>query len=192
MSSLDRLARSLREAGGLVGAAVREAQPLAPSPPEHPSAAAAPKRPLAPSPSQPPSPAAVAAAGPRTRDRAGDYGLVVEMIYEGYLLHYAQARVVCTEDADLALLAGDQLYALGLARLVELGDLAAVSELADVISLTALARAEDDEDLADAVWAAGARAVGWGATPAHEQAKQLAREGAPQAAPTLRAVAAQG
>jgi hypothetical protein len=36
-------------------------------------------------------------------------------------------------------MAGDRLYALGLARLAELGDLQAVGELADVISLAAQA-----------------------------------------------------
>jgi len=39
------------------------------------------------------------------------------------------------------LLAGDHLYALGLARLAALGDLDAVAELADVISLSAQAHA---------------------------------------------------
>ena len=40
-------------------------------------------------------------------------------------------------DADLALLAGDYLYALGLERLAALGDLEAVRELSDLISLSA-------------------------------------------------------
>ena len=39
------------------------------------------------------------------------------------------------DDPDLALLLGDQLYALGLSRLAALGDLEAVAELADLISL---------------------------------------------------------
>jgi fructose-1,6-bisphosphatase I len=42
-------------------------------------------------------------------------------------------------DEDLRLLAGDALYALGLARLAEAGDLDAVAELADVIALGPLA-----------------------------------------------------
>ena len=45
-------------------------------------------------------------------------------------------------DDDLRLLAGDALYALGLARLAEAGDLEAVAELSDLISLTAQAQAE--------------------------------------------------
>jgi hypothetical protein len=69
---------------------------------------------------------------------------------------------VQTDDPDLALLLGDQLYALGLARLAALGDLEAVDALADVISLLAQAHAESDSDRAEAIWKAGAVAVGWG------------------------------
>ena len=103
-------------------------------------------------------PAAIVVDGPRTALAQRRYALVVEAVYEGYLLHYGGARIVRTADADLALLAGDQLYALGLARLVALGDLDGVRELADVISLTALAQAAGDPELAAAVWRAGARA----------------------------------
>ena len=63
-------------------------------------------------------------------------------------------------DPDLALLAGDRLYALGLARLAELGDLEAVDVLAGVISRAAQAHAEGDPEAASAAWEAGARAVG--------------------------------
>ena len=82
----------------------------------------------------PTAPGAVAAAG-AVAGRDEDYALLVEAIREGYLLHYASGRVVRPEDPDLSLLAGDRLYALGLERLAELGDLDAVGELADVISL---------------------------------------------------------
>ena len=117
-----------------------------------------------------------------------EYGLVVEAIREGYLLHYGGARALDIEDPDLALLAGDRLYALGLARLVELGDVDAVAELADVIGLAAVARANGDPDLAESVWDAGARAVGWGSSGAHRRAKQLASRGDALAAEALRAV----
>jgi hypothetical protein len=60
--------------------------------------------------------------------------------------------VVRTDDADLALLAGDRLYALGLARLAELGDLDAVVVLADLISASAQAHAEESPDAARAAW----------------------------------------
>ena len=79
--------------------------------------------------------------------------------------------MVRADDRDLALLAGDRLYALGLERLAELGDLEAVAELADVISLCAQAHAEGDPERAAAVWEAGAAAVGRGSAPDHEAAK---------------------
>src|ERR671910_668696 len=104
----------------------------------------------------------------RLAGRPDDYALLVEAIHEGYLLHYAAGRVVQPEDPDLSLLAGDCLYALGLARLAELGDLAAVGELADVISLAAQAHAEGDPTRAAAVWEAGVRAVGDGPPADHE------------------------
>lgn len=114
---------------------------------------------------------ALAAAGERASARPDDYALLVEAIHEGYLLHYAAGRVVRPQDADLSLLAGDRMYALGLARLAELGDLEAVVELADVISLAAQAHAEGDPGRAAAIWESGVRAVGEGPAPDHEAAK---------------------
>ena len=49
------------------------------------------------------------------------------MILEGSLLHYGTPRRDPTDDPDLALLLGDQLYALGLSRLATLGDLEATA-----------------------------------------------------------------
>ncbi len=131
-------------------------------------------------------PAQLAASGPRASGHERDYELLVETIYEGYLLHYGVARVVRAPEQDLGLLAGDRLYALGLARLVELGDIEAVTELADTITLSALARAEGGVDLAEAVWMAGAHAVGWGAAAGYEDAKALLRAGSPGALEALR------
>lgn len=123
------------------------------------------------------SPASIAAAGPRAAGRRDEYRLLVETIYEGYLLHYGSPRVVLVPDADLRLLAGDRLYAIGLARLVQLGDTFAVAELADMITLSALAQGAGSEELADAVWDAGARAVGWGTSELHRRAKELVLAG---------------
>jgi hypothetical protein len=134
------------------------------------------------------SPASVAAEGPRAAGRREEYELLVEAIYEGYLLHYGSPRVVRAPEADLRLLAGDQLYAIGLARLVALGDTAAVAELADTITLSALAHGGGERGLADAVWAAGARAVGWGSSEDHRRAKDLAFAGAPSALAAMRAI----
>ena len=135
-------------------------------------------------------PARVAAEGPRAEGRAEEYELLVEAIYEGYLLHYGSPRVVQAPEADLKLLAGDQLYAIGLARLVALGDMAAVAELADTITLSALAQGAEEPELADAIWAAGARAIGWGSTDAHRRAKDLAFASAPEAFEAMRTSAA--
>jgi hypothetical protein len=137
-----------------------------------------------------PSPAAIAAEGPRAAGRREDYELLVEAIYEGYLLHYGEPRVVRVPDADLRLLAGDRLYAVGLARLVELGDTRAVAELADTITLSALAQGAGSARLADAVWQAGARAVGWGTSELHARAKELVLAGAPEALEAMRTSAA--
>jgi hypothetical protein len=136
-----------------------------------------------------PGPAQIAAAGPRASAAPNEYELLLEMILEGSHLHYGPQRVVRTADPDLALLIGDQLYALGLARLAALADLAAVAELADVISLVAEAHAGSDRALAAAVWEAGAVAIGWGADARHMAAKELARTGDPHAATALREAA---
>jgi hypothetical protein len=101
-----------------------------------------------------------------------EYAFIVEAIREGYLEHYATGRVARPDDPDLALLAGDRLYALGLERLAALGDLDAVTELADLISLCAQAHAEGDPRRADEVWEAGASALRSGPTPDHEAAKR--------------------
>lgn len=111
-------------------------------------------------------PAQIAASGPRTVAHRDDYELLLEMIYEGSLLHYGSGRVIRTEDPDLALLLGDQLYALGLARLAALGDLEAVDVLAGVISSLAQAHAEGAPERATAIWNGGAVAIGWGS---HEE-----------------------
>jgi hypothetical protein len=136
------------------------------------------------------SPARVAAAGPRAASAPEEYELLVEAIFEGYLLHYGTPRVVRAPEADLGLLAGDQLYAIGLARLVDLGDIFAVCELADTISLSALAHGCGALDLAELVWLAGARAVGWGPSEEHARAKSLLLAGDPEAFEAMRTSAA--
>jgi len=133
-----------------------------------------------------PGPAQIAASGPRAEGHREDYELLIEAIYEGYLLHYGTPRAAFTEEADLGLLAGDRLYALGLARLVALGDTEAVVELADTITLSALAQGAGAPELADAVWAAGARALGWGSSDAHRRAKDLTRAGGAEAIEAMR------
>jgi hypothetical protein len=134
-----------------------------------------------------PGPAQIAAAGPRAEGHEAEYELLIEMIHEGSRLHYGAPRVIRDDDRDLALLLGDQLYAMGLSRLAEVGDLEAVAELADLISLLAQVQAESaNDDLVEAIWRAGCTAVGCGSTPEHEAAKALARAGDERALEALR------
>lgn len=81
---------------------------------------------------------------------------VIEAVYEGHLLHHGEPRAFAGMDSDLRLLAGDALYALGLSRLAADGDLEAVAELADLISLSARAAAAGRPSEAEALWAASA------------------------------------
>lgn len=107
---------------------------------------------------------AVPDPGPERFDGAlGDRLFVLEAVYEGYLLHYGEPRLFAGMDPDLRLLAGDALYALGLARLAESGDLPAVGELSDLISRSAQAHAEGRGEAAEQLWDASARALGSGA-----------------------------
>ncbi len=90
---------------------------------------------------------------------------MLEAVYEGYLLHYGVSRAFAGMEPDLCLLAGDALYALGLSRLAERGDVEAVAELADLISLTAQAHAEGAPQRAEALWVQSARALSSEAGP---------------------------
>ena len=114
----------------------------------------------------------IEAVDPALRDHAGpdpgsdrfadlvpdeDRLFVLEAVYEGYLLHYGEPRAFRGMDADLRLLAGDALYALGLSRLADRGDLEAVAELSNLISLTARAQAEGRVEDADSAWERSAR-----------------------------------
>jgi hypothetical protein len=99
-------------------------------------------------------------AGPlRFGGELGDRLFVLEAVYEGYLLHYGTSRLFEGMDDDLRLLAGDALYALGLARLAAAGDLPAVAELSDLISRSAQAHAEGRGADAEALWDASAAAL---------------------------------
>jgi hypothetical protein len=101
----------------------------------------------------------LAATGSRAATAPGEYALVVEAVYEGYLLHYGEPRLLAGHDPDLALLAGDYLYALGLDRLAALGDERAVSILSDLISRCAQLQAEGDPGSIPSRWEAAAREI---------------------------------
>jgi hypothetical protein len=102
---------------------------------------------------------ALAAAGSRTASNPAEYARVVEAVHEGYLLHYGESRLLAGHDADLALLAGDYLYALGLDRLAALGDERAVSILSDLISQCARLHSEGGASQIPALWEAAAREI---------------------------------
>jgi hypothetical protein len=102
---------------------------------------------------------ALVAAGPRTAAAPAEYARVIEAVHEGYLLHYGEPRLLAGHDLDLALLAGDYLYALGLDRLAALGDERAVSILSDLISRCAQLQAEGDPGSIPGLWEAAARKI---------------------------------
>ncbi len=136
------------------------------------------------------------AAGHRTQEAADEYALVVESIFEGYLLHYARARVLDSDDPDLRLLSGDYLYALGLSRLARLGDLEAIAELAELITLCAQAHAGSDRardagpwELTGGLWAICSLAIAAGPWDEAARSKLLAREGREKAAAQARRAA---
>ena len=81
-----------------------------------------------------------------------EYALVMEAVREGYLLHYGESRILAGHDADLGLLAGDYLYALGLDRLAALGDTDAVAVLSELIARCAQLHAEGRGEEVDALW----------------------------------------
>jgi hypothetical protein len=109
-------------------------------------------------PAEPPALGELAAAGPD----AAEYALVVEAVREGYLLHYEQPRLLAGHDPDLALLAGDYLYALGLDRLAALGDTRAVALLADLISECARLQAEGNSESIPELWQQAAQQIASG------------------------------
>jgi hypothetical protein len=114
-------------------------------------------------PAEEPAHGLIAAAGPRAADAPAVYALVVEAVREGYLLHYGKPRLLAGQDADLGLLAGDYLYALGIERLAALGDSEAVLVLADLISKCARHHAEGSADRVPELWRRSAEAIGGGA-----------------------------
>ncbi len=110
-------------------------------------------------PAEPPTLGELAASGPGTAAAPAEYALVVEAVREGYLLHYEQPRLLAGHDPDLALLAGDYLYALGLDRLAALADTAAVAILSDLITSCARLQAEGNVEPIPGLWRAAAEEI---------------------------------
>jgi hypothetical protein len=100
----------------------------------------------------------------------------IELIYEGYLLHYRESRTLAlaVDDLETRLLAGDCFYARGLRGIAARGDAAGVGLLARLMAACSYLRSagaafSDD----DALWAyttAGLVALHRGADPAGVEA----------------------
>jgi hypothetical protein len=106
------------------------------------------------------APYAVADPGPgRFAELEGVRGFVLETVYEGYLMHYGEPRAFRGMDDDLRLLAGDALYAVGLSRLAEAGDLEAVAALSDLISRSAQPPAAGRSGAAETLWESSAESL---------------------------------
>jgi hypothetical protein len=92
------------------------------------------------------------------------FALGLETIYEGYLVHYGRSRLFAPPDPDVALLLGDYLYAHGLVRVAELGEIEAIQALAELISRCAHLRAKgapgDGEAWADVAQRLGSNGDG--------------------------------
>ena len=102
---------------------------------------------------------------PHVVDPSGEkaYGsAVLDSVREGYLLHYGEPRLLAGHDEDLAVLAGDYLYALGIELLAARGDCDAVLRLAELIGGCAQRHVEGREDEVPALWEETTAAIGDG------------------------------
>ncbi len=88
------------------------------------------------------------------------YLLGVEMIREAHRLHGGSSRLFSHDDAELALLTGDYLYAAGLVEICRTGDLTAVASLAELITRCAADRGEHVTAALDHRWSACVSSLG--------------------------------
>ncbi len=106
----------------------------------------------------------------------GAYATDIELIYEGYLLHYRDSRAVALGAGELEtrLLAGDCFYARGLRGIAAAGDAAGVGLLARLMAACSYLRcagaAFSDDDALWAYTTAGLVALHRGARPASVEA----------------------
>jgi hypothetical protein len=114
------------------------------------------------------------------------FALGLETIYEAYLLHYGRPRLFAPADRDTGLLLGDYLYAHGLVRIAAFEDVAAVADLAELISLCAQLRASKAGGDGEA-WAATAALLGRGSLDEPRAALRNEGDPAPLAAAARKA-----
>jgi hypothetical protein len=104
-----------------------------------------------------------------------ELALGLETVYEGYLVHYGRSRLFAQIEADTSLLLGDYLYAHGLVRVAATGNVTAVADLAELISLCSQVRAEG-RDGDGAAWAATAARLGDGGLDVARDALRLRQD----------------
>jgi hypothetical protein len=101
----------------------------------------------------------------------------IEAVREGFLCHHDSSRLLDLADEDLALLAGDLLYAIALRELAIAGEVESVAVLADLIRLVS-ARAEDGtEPVMEVLWLGQATALGVGSDDRHRAAIEAIESG---------------
>ena len=123
--------------------------------------------------------AVLVASGPRALADPAGYAFVTEAVREGYLCHYEVSRVLDRPDPDLALLAGDLFYAIGISRLAELDDVESVRILSDLIRVSAELRSNGRRDESETMWVAAAMALSCGSDEDYERlSKALPASGA--------------
>ena len=150
------------------GRGARRAAPTAPTPTPRP---------------RPPGPAQLAAAGPRAAGREHDYELLLEMILEGSRLHYGEPQGgPARRPRPRAAARRPAVRARARRAWPRSATSTPWPSSPIVISLVAQAQAAGDAELAEAVWEAGAVAIGWGCDTRLTAAKAAARAHEPDAA----------
>ena len=127
----------------------------------------------------------VAVFSPLAPDR---FELGLETVYEAYLVHYGRSRLFDPADETERVLLGDYLYAHGLVRIAACGDVDAVADLSELISLSSQLRAEDAEGDGP-LWAATASLLGAGSELDRPRAALRLRRDAEPLASAARAAA---
>jgi hypothetical protein len=133
----------------------------------------------------------LAALGPVT----GDDPLALELIYEGYLVHYRRSRLLAGLSPKTGLLAGDHFYARGLRLVARRHDLAVVDLLSRLMAACSRLRAEaapfghDDDLWVVTVAAISALRAGGEAAPALALFRQVMAPGGVSTAAALPALA---
>ena len=87
------------------------------------------------------------------------FELGLETVYEAYLVQYGSPRLFAPDGDSERILLGDYLYAHGLVRIADVGGVAAVAAMAELISSCAAIRATGAAGDGRA-WVAAARSLG--------------------------------